>query len=163
VIEDRGIHTMASYAIAALLRQHRAPTKVALDWLNALTALAGPRPTRALWLRVPPDVAACRADERGGDRYPAFTREQRAHLAWVDRAYALLAERDPQLTVLDVTDLDPVDAHLAIHATLRQISQIGDIDLSQCAGHHETAGPVSYSGHARSVHPCRAETESPKR
>ena len=25
VIEDRGIHTMASYAIAALLRQHRAP------------------------------------------------------------------------------------------------------------------------------------------
>lgn len=53
VIEDRGIHTMASYAIAVLLRQHRA-TDVALDWLDALTALAGPRPTRALWLRVPP-------------------------------------------------------------------------------------------------------------
>ncbi|CRK55231.1 Thymidylate kinase [Alloactinosynnema sp. L-07] len=149
VIEDRGIHTMASYAIAALLRQHRAPTDVALDWLNALTALAGPRPTRALWLRVPPNVAARRADERGGGRRPAFTSEQRAHLTWIDHAYALLAERDPQLAVLDVTDLDPVGTHLAIHATLRQISQTGDIDLSQCEGHHETAEPVSYAGHAR--------------
>lgn len=150
VIEDRGIHTMASYAIAALLRQHRAPTEVALDWLNALTALAGPRPTRALWLRIPPDVAARRADERGGDHRPAFTGEQRAHLAWVDHAYALLAERDPQLTVLDVTDLDPVDIHLAIHAALRQISQTGDIDLSPCAGHHKAAELVSYAGPARS-------------
>ncbi|PKV94007.1 thymidylate kinase [Amycolatopsis echigonensis] len=149
VIEDRGIHTMASYAIAALLRQHRAPAEIALDWLNALTALAGPRPTRALWLRIPPNVAARRADERGGDRRPASTDEQRAHLTWVDHAYALLAERDPQLTVLDVIDLDPVDTHLAIHAALRQISQTGDIDLSPCAGHHETAEPVSYAGPAR--------------
>lgn len=124
VIEDRGIHTMASYAIAALLRQHRAPADVALDWLDALTALAGPRPTRALWLRVPPEVAAHRADQRSGDRRPAFTGEQRAHLVWVDHAYALLAERDPQLTVLDVNELDLLDTHLAIHATLRQIESV---------------------------------------
>ncbi|WP_157442241.1 hypothetical protein [Actinoalloteichus fjordicus] len=83
---------MASYAIDALLRQHRAPTEVAVDWLNALTALAGPRPTRALWLRISPEVAARRADQRGGGRRPAFTGEQRARLTWVDHAYALLAE-----------------------------------------------------------------------
>ncbi|ATY16992.1 thymidylate kinase (plasmid) [Amycolatopsis sp. AA4] len=149
VIEDRGIHTMASYAIAALLRQHRAPAQVALDWLSSITALAGPRTTRALWLRMPPAVAARRAGERGGDHRPAFTGEQRAHLAWVDHAYALLAERDPQLTVLDAADLDPVGIHLAVHAALGQLSRPGDIDLGSCAGHQETAQPVSYAGHAR--------------
>lgn len=160
VIEDRGIHTMASYAIAALLRQHRAPADVALDWLDALTALAGPRPTRALWLRVPPEVAAHRADQRSGDRRPAFTGEQRAHLVWVDHAYALLAERDPQLTVLDVNELDLLDTHLAIHATLRQISQTGDIDLGPCAGHHESAGPVSYAETRPSVPSRNREPET---
>jgi thymidylate kinase len=143
VIEDRGIHTMASYAIAGLLCQHRGPADIALGWLDALAALAGPRLTRALWLRMPPDLAARRADERGGNRRPALTGEQRAHLTWVDHAYALLAERDQQLTVLDVADLDPVNTHHAVHHALHQIDQTSDIDLSPCAGHHETGGPPS--------------------
>jgi thymidylate kinase len=140
VIEDRGVHTMASYAIASLRRQHRTPTGVALDWLDALTVLAGPRPTQALWLRVPPELAARRADERGGSNRRSFTGEQRAHLTWVDHAYTLLAERDPQLTVLDVTDLDPISTH---HAVLDEIDQMGDIGRCSCAGHHETVGPLS--------------------
>lgn len=163
VIEDRGIHTMASYAIAALLRQHRAPTEVALDWLNALTALAGPRPTRALWLRVPPAVAARRADERRAERCPAFTGEQQAHLTWVDHAYALLAERDPQLTVLEVTDLDPPDTHRAVHTTLHPISRTGEFDLSACAGHHTPPGLSPTLAPPHPAHPCRVETESPQR
>ncbi|MGH9061667.1 MAG: phosphotransferase, partial [Acidimicrobiales bacterium] len=134
---------------ADLLREHRAPAEVALDWLNALTRLAGPRPTHALWLRVPPDLAARRADERGRERHVAFTAEQRAHLTWVDHAYALLAERDPHLTVLNVGELDPEHAHLAVHAALRQISQTSDMNLGPCAGHHEADDRVSYAGHAK--------------
>lgn len=123
VIEDRGIHTMASYAIASLLREHRAPADVALDWLDALTTLAGPRPAHALWLRVPPDLAARRADERSPGTRPALTGEQRAYLTWVDHAYELLAERDQQLTVLDVADLDPVQTHHAVHQVLSEIDR----------------------------------------
>ncbi|MDT8915115.1 hypothetical protein [Amycolatopsis sp. PS_44_ISF1] len=163
VIEDRGIHMMASYAIAALLRQHHAPTDVALDWLSALTALAGPRPTRALWLRIPPKAAARRADDRGGDFPRAFTGEQRSHLTWVDHAYTLLAERDPQLTVLEVTNLDPAETHLAIHAALRRVSQTGDIVSSPCTGHHEPAGPPPTLTTPDPVQPRRAETGSPQR
>jgi thymidylate kinase len=159
VIEDRGIHTIASYAIAALLRQHRAPTEVALDWLNALTALAGPRPTRALWLRVSLEIAVRRADQRGAGHRPALTGEQRAHLTWVDHAYALLAERDAQLTALDVTELDPVDTHHTVHAALRQIGHTGDIDLSLCAVTTRPPGPSPTLTSPGPVHLRRAETE----
>ncbi|WP_410646404.1 dTMP kinase [Amycolatopsis sp. cmx-4-54] len=160
VIEDRGIHTMASYAIASLLREHRAPADVALDWLHALTALAGPRPTRALWLRVPPNLAARRADDRSGRDRASLTEEQRAHLTWVDHAYALLAEHDPQLATLDVAELDPVSTHHAIHTVLDQTHQPGDITLRPCAGHHDSVRPLSY---ADPTNPCRAETGSPNR
>lgn len=162
VIEDRGIHTMASYALAGLLRQHRAPTEVALAWLDALTVLTGPRPTRALWLRMAPDTAARRADERGEDR-PGYTGEQRAHLTWVDHAYTLLAERDPRLTVLDVTELDAADTHLAVHSALGRINHEDDIDLSRCAGTAEPTGPSPTLNAPDPVHPCRVETGSPRR
>ena len=136
VIEDRGVHTMASYAIASLLCEHRAPTGIALDWLDAVTALTGPRPTHALWLRVPPKLATRRADQRNAVSLPPFNAEQRAYLAWVDRAYQLLANRDPQLHVLDVTDLDPRQAHHAVHQALDQIDPTGDTAIAACAAHH---------------------------
>lgn len=143
VIEDRGIHTMASYALASLLREHRAPAAVALDWLDALTALAGPRPTYALWLRVPADLAAHRAAQRSRGASPPLTVEQRAYLKWVDHAYELLAERDQQLSVVDVADLDPVRTHHAVHQVLMQIDRTGDIGITTCAGHHEPSGHPS--------------------
>lgn len=138
VIEDRGIHTMASYAIASLLRQYRAPTSVALDWLDALSALTGPRPAHALWLRVPPDLAARRAGQRNAGTRPPFTSEQAAYLALVDHAYQLLAQRDPHLTVLDITDLDPLQTHDAVHHALDQVDRTGDTTVSACTADRRT-------------------------
>ena len=139
VIEDRGIHTMATYAIASLLREHRAPIGVALDWLDALTALTEPRPAHALWLRMPPELATRRADQRNARSRPPFNGEQRAYLAWVHHAYQLLANQDRQLHVLDIADLDPLQTHRAVHQALDQIGWTGDT-ISGCAGHHRTAG-----------------------
>ncbi|MEU3764330.1 hypothetical protein AB0E55_04660 [Amycolatopsis keratiniphila] len=134
---------MASYAIASLLREHRAPTAIALDWMDALTALAGPRPTRALWLRLPPTLASRRADARSQRDRPPLTEEQRVHLTWVDHAYALLTEHDPQITAVDVTELDPIGTHHAIHTALHQTHQRGDITLRACVGRHGTVEPPS--------------------
>lgn len=86
---------------------------------------------------MPPELAARRADQRAPTR-PPFNGEQRAYLAWVDHAYQLLATRDPQLHVLDVTDLDPLQTHRAVHQTLDQIDRTDDTAIPTCAGHHRT-------------------------
>lgn len=161
VIEDRGIHTMASYAIASLLREHRAPPAVALDWLDALTTLAGPRPTLALWLRLPPDIAARRANQRNAGTDPPLTGEQRAYLTWVHHAYQLLTDWDPQLTVLDVTDLDPVQTHHAIHQTLDRIDHTDDIGVPACTkGRHDTAWSRASVGRSPAHRPAVPEPKT---
>jgi thymidylate kinase len=111
------------------------------DWLHALTTLAGQRHAQALWLRVPPDLAARRTGQRNTGTHPRLTGEQRAYLRWVDHAYQLLTKRDKQLTVLDIADLDPAQTHQAIHQILNQIDQTGDTAITACASHHESVGP----------------------
>jgi hypothetical protein len=74
VIEDRGVHTMASYAIAALLRQHRAPTDVALDWLDASRLWPGRAPPERYgcrYLRTSPHAAPTNAAETATPHSPA--------------------------------------------------------------------------------------------
>jgi thymidylate kinase len=134
---------MATYAIASLLREHRAPADVALAWIQALTTLAGPRPAHAMWLRVPPAVAARRAAERAAVSRPADRPEHRAYLNWVNYAYELLAEHDQQLTVLDVTDLDPRQAHEVVHRALSRYSDAIEPVSAECAGLHHLAGRLS--------------------
>ncbi len=115
VIEDRGIHTMQSYAIASLVRDHRADMDLAVGWVQDLTVLAGQRPGQALWLRLPVDEALRRASWRD-KRLP--TPEHRSYLQQVDEAYAELARRDPQLTTLEAGALEPAEIHQAVHRAL---------------------------------------------
>ncbi|MBI1758162.1 MAG: thymidylate kinase [Actinobacteria bacterium] len=115
IIEDRGINTFQSYALASLQRDHRAPYSAALAWVQTLTAMAGPRPGVALWLRLPVDTAIHRATTRGG---PPARPEHRSYLHWVDHAYTTLAQHDPQLLTVDVGDGDPEHVHNAIHQLL---------------------------------------------
>lgn len=137
VIEDRGIHTMASYAIASLLRDHRTPVDIALGWLHALTTLTGPRPTHALWLRIPPMLAARRAAARvAASPTTAHRPEHQAYLNRVHHAYELLAEHDPQLTALDVADLNPQHTHQAIHHALSRHSPTAKLGLTDCPSRH---------------------------
>jgi len=139
VIEDRGIHTMASYAIASLLRDHRAPIDIALGWVQALSTLTGPRPTHALWLRIPPPLAAQRAAARAAaSPTTAHRPEHQAYLNRVHHAYQLLAEHDPQLTALDIANLDPHHTHNAIHHALRRHSRTATLELTDCASRHPT-------------------------
>ena len=139
VIEDRGIHTMASYAIASLLRDHRAPIDIALGWVQALSTLTGPRPTHALWLRIPPPLAAHRAAARAAaSPTTAHRPEHQAYLNRVHHAYQLLTEHDPQLTALDVANLDPHHTHNAIHHALRRHSRTAQLGLTDCASRHRT-------------------------
>jgi thymidylate kinase len=143
VIEDRGIHTMASYAMASLLRQHRAPATVALGWLHALTTFAGSRRTHALWLRLPPDVAAHRAAARNPSARTNHRPEHQAYLKRVNYAYKLLTDHDPQLTALDVADLDPKQTHKAVHQALSRMDHTADIDITACAAQHVFVGTIS--------------------
>lgn len=115
LIEDRGIHTMQSYALASLLRDHRASTDLAITWVHTLAALTGQRRAHALWLRLPVTEALRRTAHRD-QRVP--TSEHRCYLHWVDQAYTELAQHDPQLTILDVATLDPTEAHDAVHLAL---------------------------------------------
>ncbi|MBV9142446.1 MAG: hypothetical protein JO115_16310 [Pseudonocardiales bacterium] len=64
VIEDRGIHTMQSYALASLRRDHRANLDLAITWAHTLTTLTGQRPGHALWLRLPVEEALRRVSHR---------------------------------------------------------------------------------------------------
>ncbi len=118
VIEDRGIHTMQSYALAGLLREHRAHPDLAITWVRTLTTLTGSRPGHALWLRLPVDEALRRAAHRD---HQALIPEHRSYLHWVDHAYTELAHRDPQLTVLDVATLHPAQVHHAVHQALSKL------------------------------------------
>lgn len=119
VIEDRGIHTMQSYALASLQRDYRASADLAINWIQTLTALTGPRPTHALWLRLPVEEALRRTSHRDQQ---AVTPEHRSYLHWVDHAYTELAQRDPQLTVLDVGNLVRAEVHHAVHLALNTLS-----------------------------------------
>ncbi len=139
VIEDRGIHTMQSYALASLLRDHRATIDLALSWVHTLAALTGPRTGHALWLRLPVDEALRRASHRD-QRAP--TPEHRSYLQWVNEAYTELAHRDPQLTVLDVGTLQPAEVHLALSELGRTLAG-ADTTSSRCAGLPHVAGGPS--------------------
>jgi thymidylate kinase len=132
VIEDRGIHTMASYAIASLLRDHRATTEVALAWIQSLIALTGPRPSRALWLSLPPKTAALRTAKR--ENQDTITPEHQSYLNWVNLAYTLLAEHDPQLAVINTTGLGPEQVHQLIHHAISTPPGESGPMFDDCAG-----------------------------
>ncbi|MGH3867777.1 MAG: dTMP kinase [Pseudonocardiaceae bacterium] len=143
VIEDRGIHTMQSYALAGLLRDHRANIDLAVGWTQTLAALTGQQTGHALWLRLPVNEALRRASHRD-QRAP--TSEQRSYLQWVHEAYTELAQRDPQLTVLDVGTLQPAEVHQAVHLALRELGlNLAGTDTTngRCAGlPHVAGGPA---------------------
>ncbi|MEU3455276.1 dTMP kinase [Micromonospora sp. NPDC006766] len=119
VIEDRGLHTLYSYSLAGLLQKHRTPPDEAIAWLQQVGAFAGPAANRSLWLRLPPDDAITRAEQRQGHPY---TDEQRAFLRYVHDAYTALAETDPDLRVLDVSELGTDDAHQAVLAAVADLT-----------------------------------------
>lgn len=117
VIEDRGLHTMLSYALATYLhtRTH-ADIPAALNWLSALTVLTGKQPDLALWLRPDPATAISRAQQR--DTIP-YTTEQVTYLHRVDDAYQHLARRDSRLRQITVTDnATPSTVHEQLLAAL---------------------------------------------
>lgn len=115
VLEDRGVHTMSSYALAGLART-RTPPEAALLWIDALTRLAGPLASRALWLRTPVAVAVRRARRRN-PHWP-LTAEHQAYLHRVDHGYHLLAAQDPRLLPLSTVDRDPAQVHRLVHHSL---------------------------------------------
>ncbi|MGH3721579.1 MAG: dTMP kinase [Pseudonocardiaceae bacterium] len=142
VIEDRGIHTMQSYSVASLLRDHRASADLAINWVQTLAALTGQRRAHAFWLRLPVEEALRRASHRDQQ---APTPEHRSYLHWVDQAYTELALRDPQLTTLDVGTLSPAEIHQAVHQALSTLGAghagSGAATL-QCTGlPHGASGP----------------------
>jgi thymidylate kinase len=121
VIEDRGLHTLYSYSLAGLLQKHRTAPGEAIAWLRQVGEFAGPAADRSVWLRLPPDQAIARAEQRQGHRY---TDEQRAFLRYVHDAYTALAETDPSLRVIDVSGLGTDQAHQAV------LAAVADLDLT---------------------------------
>ncbi|UGQ10492.1 hypothetical protein LO772_27150 [Yinghuangia sp. ASG 101] len=128
VVEDRGIHTMHSYSLATLLRDHRAEPRSAVQWLRTVGAFAGRTADHALLLKLPVDEAVRRASHR--DRRP-YTGEEHAFLHHVDQAYDELAARDARLLPVDLTGLDAEEGHQAVVNALSSrhawpIAQTGD-------------------------------------
>ncbi|WP_229399915.1 dTMP kinase [Micromonospora okii] len=119
VIEDRGLHTLYSYSLAGLLQKHRTPPDEAIAWLQQVGTFAGPAAHRSVWLRLPPDDAIARAEQRQGHPY---TDEQRAFLRYVHDAYTALAESNPDLRVVDVSGLGTDDAHHAVLAAVADLT-----------------------------------------
>ncbi|MEV0003419.1 thymidylate kinase [Micromonospora sp. NPDC050980] len=115
VVEDRGIHTLYSYSLARLLQHHHIVRADAITWLRNVGTFAGPAAVRSVWLYLPADDAIARAELRQGHPYTA---EQRAFLRFVHDAYAELARTDPDLHRVDVTGLNPQQAHHAVLADL---------------------------------------------
>ncbi len=115
VIEDRGVHTMYSYSLTTIFQKHEAPAGLAIEWLTAVSALAGRAADHVLWLRMAPGQAIERAERRQGHHY---TSEQRAYLHRVHDAYAALAAADPSIHAVDVTGLAEDQAHEAVLAVL---------------------------------------------
>lgn len=143
LIEDRGTHTMQSYAIASLRRDHRASTDLAITWVHTLAALTGHRAAHALWLRLPVTEALRRTSQRD-QQTP--NPEHRCYLHWVNQAYTELAHRDSQLTILDVGTLNPTEVHHAVHLALPPlgIAPAGPgTTTPQCTGLPHLAGPPS--------------------
>ncbi|MFI7510523.1 dTMP kinase [Micromonospora aurantiaca] len=129
VIEDRGLHTLYSYSLAGLLQKHRTPPDHAIAWLHQVGAFAGPAADRSVWLRLPPDDAIARAEQRQDHPY---TDEQRAFLRYVHDAYIALAETDPDLHVIDVRGLGTDDTHQAVLAAVDDLI-LPAVDLSTIA------------------------------
>jgi thymidylate kinase len=118
VVEDRGIHTLYSYSLARLRQQHDGTGADMLAWLRHTGSFAGPPAVRSFWLRLPPEIAIARAEQRQGHPY---TGEQRAYLRFVHDAYTELAEHFPDLHTIDVTGLDPEQVHEAVLADLADL------------------------------------------
>jgi thymidylate kinase len=121
----------------------RADIDLAVCWVQTLAALTGQRTGYALWLRLPVNEALRRASHRN-QRAP--TSEQRSYLQWVHEAYTELAQRDPQLTVLDVGTRQPAEVHHAVHLALRELGLNlagADATSGRCAGlPHVAGGPA---------------------
>ncbi len=117
IIEDRGLHTMLSYALATHLRSRPCPDlPTILDWLHALTTFTGRQPDYALWLRLSPTTAINRAERRTATSY---TTEQALYLHHVDTAYQHLTHHDPRLLEIPLTnDVSPSTVHQRLLAAL---------------------------------------------
>jgi dTMP kinase len=111
VIEDRGVHTMFSYGLASLIRQHAVEVDDAVSWLDGLGRLAGRRADLVLWLPCPVPEAIARAESRDGR---CWRSEQRAYLAFVDLAYQELAERDADMVRVSTAAQTPEAVHAAV-------------------------------------------------
>ncbi|CAO5174547.1 Thymidylate kinase [Frankia sp. AiPs1] len=111
VIEDRGVHTMFSYGLASLIRQHAVEVDDAVCWLDGLGRLAGRRADVALWLSAPVGETIARAEARDGKRW---TGEQRAYLTFVDLAYQELAARDAGMVRVSTAGQTPETVHEAV-------------------------------------------------
>ncbi len=95
------------------------------------------------WLRLPVTEALRRTSQRDQQ---APTAEHRCYLHWVNQAYTELAQRDPQLTILDMGTLDPTEVHHAVHLALPPlgIAPAGSgATTPQCTGLPHLAGPPS--------------------
>lgn len=116
LIEDRGIHTFQSYALAGLTQHHHITTDQTLRWLDTLTQLTGGPPAgTAVWLRLPVEEAISRAEDRDRRRY---TLEQRAYLHRVHHAYDELTRHDPALHIIEVDGKTSHEVHELVHATI---------------------------------------------
>jgi len=111
VIEDRGVHTMYSYGLASLIRQHAVDVDDAVSWLDGLGCLAGRRADVVLWLSAPVSETIARAEARDGRRW---TVEQRAYLTFVDLAYQELAARDASMVRVSTAGQAPEAAHAVV-------------------------------------------------
>ncbi|WP_018639387.1 dTMP kinase [Parafrankia elaeagni] len=111
VIEDRGVHTMFSYGLASLIRQHAAEVDDAVSWLDGLGRLAGRRADVVLWLSAPVGETVARAEARDGRRW---TGEQRVYLSFVDLAYRELAARDAAMVRVPTAGQAPEAVHAAV-------------------------------------------------
>ncbi|WP_240724211.1 thymidylate kinase [Frankia sp. B2] len=111
VIEDRGVHTMFSYGLASLIRQHAVEVDDAVSWLDGLGRLAGRRADVVLWLSAPVGETIARAEARDGRQW---TGEQRAYLSFVDLAYQELAARDTGMMRVPTAGQAPEAVHAAV-------------------------------------------------
>lgn len=134
VVEDRGMHTLYSYSLATLLRDHHADPRAGITWLHEVGRFAGRTADHAVLLKLPVEEAIHRAARRDGRRY---TPEECAFLRWVDQAYDELAARDQRLLPVDLTDLTPDEGHQAV---MRALASRGVLPFARAG---ETPGRAS--------------------
>jgi dTMP kinase len=105
------VHTMFSYGLASLIRQHAVEVDDAVAWLDGLGRLAGRQADVVLWLSAPVSETIARAEARDGRQW---TGEQRAYLTFVDRAYQELAARDAGMVRVSTAGRVPEAVHAAV-------------------------------------------------